>query len=395
MKRAITLAGGGPAAGLHIGALQRLNEAGITFDVWALSCIGAWVGLVYNQCDPGKEVEQTYEFFRNGVFRDDASYSRFPINTVFGPDNVTNMRAMFRFFTDPRSYQNLWLPDKLMQAGWETLAFISDRSKWNEGDFNRWLLNDVLAVNPFVRFWTSMMYLSNISGLSRICYPQSSFMRAIKFDRLFEKQKPFIFHNAWNITKEQLELFSNKPSFHSKTNYSYRNITPESLCACSALPFVEETVEIDGDIYCEGALVDTVNFKQLIEDHPDLDEIWVSRIVDAGQVRAPRNITDALDNLCMLFAATVGEDDIKLFRYHVKEESSWHGQIIEIRVSDRINFDWTHSNLDNGRRYGYNATDKALRSYKPNKGNEGLRNHSSASNARASHKSFVSPPSVK
>jgi predicted acylesterase/phospholipase RssA len=46
MKRAITLAGGGPAAGLHIGVLERLANAEIKFDVWALSCIGAWVGLV-------------------------------------------------------------------------------------------------------------------------------------------------------------------------------------------------------------------------------------------------------------------------------------------------------------------------------------------------------------
>ena len=90
MKRAITLAGGGPAAGLHIGVLKRLAEAGIKFDVWALSCIGAWVGLVYNQCDPGKEVEQTYKFFHDGVFRDDESYSRFPVNTVFGADMGAN-----------------------------------------------------------------------------------------------------------------------------------------------------------------------------------------------------------------------------------------------------------------------------------------------------------------
>ncbi len=44
-KRAIALAGGGPAAALHIGALEYLNEHGIKFDqpddVWALSCIGA------------------------------------------------------------------------------------------------------------------------------------------------------------------------------------------------------------------------------------------------------------------------------------------------------------------------------------------------------------------
>ena len=144
MKRAITLAGGGPAAGLHIGALQRLHEAEIKFDVWALSCIGAWVGLVYNQCDPGKEVEQTYEFFRDGVFRDDRSYSRFPVNTVFGTDNVANMKAMMEFWMDPQTYKNLWLPDKMMKAGQESIKFMSDRSLWNEVDFNRFEPTDAV-----------------------------------------------------------------------------------------------------------------------------------------------------------------------------------------------------------------------------------------------------------
>jgi len=285
MKRAITLAGGGPAAGLHIGALQRLHEAEIKFDVWALSCIGAWVGLVYNQCDPGKEVEQTYEFFRDGVFRDDRSYSRFPVNTVFGTDNVANMKAMMEFWMDPQTYKNLWLPDKMMKAGQESIKFMSDRSLWNEGDFNRFMLNSILAPNPFVRYWMSMMYLTNISGLSRIYYPESSFMRAIKFNRLYDDKKPFIFHNAWNITKQKLALFSNQPSFKPKSKKQkqtlqepYQSITSASLCACSALPYIEETVEIDGDIYCEGALVDTVNFERLLEDHPDLDEVWISRI---------------------------------------------------------------------------------------------------------------------
>ena len=150
MKRAITLAGGGPAAGLHIGALKRLDEEKIKFDVWALSCIGAWVGLVYNQADPGKEADQTYEFFRDGVFRDDVSYSRFPVNTVFGSNNAANAKAITQFFLNPDSYKNLWLPDQMMAAAKDTLAFMSDRARWNEGDFNRWVLNSVLATNPFV-----------------------------------------------------------------------------------------------------------------------------------------------------------------------------------------------------------------------------------------------------
>ena len=213
------------------------------------------------------------------------------------------------------------------------------------------VLNNVLAVNPFIRYWTSMMYLSNVTGLSRIYYPESSFLKAIRFDSLARPDKPIVYHNAWNLSKQTLDQFSNR------IGDGYKQIDAQSLCACSALPFVEGTVDIDGDTYCEGALIDTVNFKQLLDDHPDLDEIWISRIVDAAQVRAPKNITEALGNLCMLFAATVGEDDIKLFKYHVKEDNKWKGRIVEIKVDSNINFDWTHSNLENGRDAGYRATD--------------------------------------
>src|SRR5262245_32728610 len=87
-KRALCLAGGGPAAGLHIGALDAFAEAGFEFDVWSLSCIGAWVGVVYNSFDGGcrldkGRVEKTFEFFRDRIFRNDDSYARFPINSVF------------------------------------------------------------------------------------------------------------------------------------------------------------------------------------------------------------------------------------------------------------------------------------------------------------------------
>ena len=356
MKRAITLAGGGPAAGLHIGVLQRLAEAGVKFDVWALSCIGAWVGLVYNQCDPGKEVDQTYRFFKDGVFRDDVSYKRFPINTVFGSDTFGNLKAWMEFVSNPDNYKDLWQPAKVAESTLQVASFFSNPKNWNEGDFNQLLLNHILAPNPFVRYLASMMYLSDVNGLSRIYYPESAFMKAIKFERLFEKDKPFIYHNAWNLSKQQLDLFSNKPDF-------YKNIGAGSLCACSALPFIEGTVELDGNTYCEGALIDTVNFESLLQDHPDLEEIWISRIVDAKQVRKPKNLHDALGNLCQLFAATVGEDDVRLFKYHVRTKKNWTGTIVEIRVSENINFEWSHSNLDRGRAGGYQAADEAVRAY--------------------------------
>ena len=308
VKRAITLGGGGPAAGLHIGVLEALATAGIEFDIWALSCIGAWVGIVYNQfgdADDPKEknkkienkdrAELTYQFFKNGVFRDDEGYEHFPINKVFGTDWRSNTKALNKFIANPDNYEDFaWDPYRVMNSFQESMSLFFDHmpgrdkkfKKLDEGDVNGWILNQALAPNPFVRYLTSMMYLSDVTGLARINYPDSEFMKSIKFENLFEKknagkelkEKPLIFHNAWNLDKKELALFSNKQI----KDKAYRGaINATTMCACSALPYIEQTVKIGGDTYCEGALVDTVNFHSLIEEHGDtLDEIWVSRIVE-------------------------------------------------------------------------------------------------------------------
>ena len=370
-KRAICLAGGGPAAGLHIGVLQGLKENGVEFDnedsVWALSCIGAWVGIIYNQAKDGKGLEATQEFFRN-VFREDESFRSFPTNTIFSPDWFGYLDAMQDFLCEPQNYRNAFVPRKMMESFLYTLSGLRDRKNWrhfSEGDFNRWTLNHVLAVHPVSRFLTALIFKSKINGRTKLHYPDSKFLTDIKFERLYEPGKPYIFHNAWNLTKQKLQLFSN----WDPEGESYKRITPASLCACSALPLIEQTVQIDGDTYCEGALVDTVNFEELIEDHPDLDEIWISRIVDSGQIVAPKNMLDSTANLCELFAATVGEDDVKLFKYHVKEtvlkrtKRKWTGTIIEVQVERNINFEWSHTNLENGCERGREAAHQAYARY--------------------------------
>lgn len=386
MKRAICLGGGGPAVGLHIGVLEGLQNKGIIFenadDVWALSCIGAWVGVIYNQANKGEGVEETKKFFRD-VFRSDKSFKSFPMNTIFAPDWAGNAEAIMDFLVEPKHYKNAFVPREIMKSWLYTLSAmrrmsttrrrryrygggeveeIEEFERFNEGDFNRWTLNHVLAVHPVVRFLTAMMYKSKVDGLSKLYYPNSSFLRAIKFDRLYDEHKPFIFHNAWNLSRQHLRLFANRRHFKH-----YGHIDAASLCACSALPFIEQTVEIDGDIYCEGALVDTVNFKDLLEDHPDLEEIWISRIVDADQIRPPRDLLDSMANLCEQFAATLGEDDIKLFRYHVQYGNNgkpiWNGTIVEIPVSSHINFKWSRSNLEHGIRDGIRAAEEAYDRY--------------------------------
>jgi predicted acylesterase/phospholipase RssA len=381
-KRAICLGGGGPAVGLHIGVLKALTDEEIEFDVWALSCIGAWVGIVYNQAEEGREISETTKFFR-GVFRDNKSFKSFPTNTIFAPDWAGNFEAIIDFLLEPKNYRNAFLPKEIMKSWLYTMSAIrqsatnrrryrfGDREveefeefrEFSEGDFNRWILNHVLAVNPAVRFLTAMMYKAKVDGLSRLYYPDSRFLNSINFAKLAEA-KPFIYHNAWNLSRKKLVLFANKEKeTKSDEVEGYRPINAASLCACSALPFIEQTVTIDGDIYCEGALVDTVNFKNLLEDNPDLDEIWISRLLDTKQILPPKNLYDAQANLCELFAATVGEDDIRLFKHHFKENQKWRDKkIIEIPVSS-INFEWSHSNLALGIKNGEEAAKKAIARY--------------------------------
>ena len=404
-KRAICLAGGGPAAGLHIGVLKGLRDAGISFDtkhdVWALSSIGAWVGVIYNQAESDR-IQETTNFFR-GVFREDKSFDSFPLNTAFTPDWAGNAEAMWEFLIDPKSYKTIFLPKEIIKSFIYAASVLKRMSgtrrsrrqyynkdfdetpefgkNFSEGDFNRWTLNHVLAVHPIVRLLTALVYKSKITGRSRLHYTDSSFLNNINFDKLKDAEKPFIYYNAWNLTHQKLVLFANRPKRaeafpdEAVTVEGYRSpINAASLCACSALPFIEQTVTIDREDYCEGALVDTVNFRNLLEDNPDLDEIWVSRLIDSNQILSPRNLYDAEANLCELFAATVGKDDVKLFEYHLTCDEEHRGKwknltIIEIPVSCDINFDWSHSNLERGIKNGMEAATHAVTRYhEPRKG---------------------------
>jgi predicted acylesterase/phospholipase RssA len=406
-KRAICLGGGGPAAGLHIGALEGLEGCGIKFDsdrsVWALSCIGAWVGIVYNQAPAGEEIKRTSQFFQD-LFRGDESFKGFPVNTIFAPDWGGNAEAMLNFVLKPKNYRNAFVPREIIGSWLHTLSLLSDRRNWgkfNEGDFNRWTLNHVLAIHPLVRFLTAMAYKSEIDGMTKLHYPDSKFINSLHFKTLDGENKPYIFHNAFNLETKQIELFANNPKNRGR-KHDHKAMSAASLCACSALPFIEQTVQIDGVPYCEGALVDTVNFFHLLKDHhnPDdgdaLEEIWVSRIVDANQIRKPKNLHDSLANLCELFAATVGEDDVKLFKYHVTNpkkiaevtgqkktaevtgqkktaevtgvkqkypDKPWDGIFVEINVDSEIDFEWSHSNLALGRKQGRKAAADACKLY--------------------------------
>src|SRR5439155_19061095 len=131
-----------------------------------------------------------------------------------------NINALNEFVRDPENYKDFQFhPYRMMDYVQDSLAILFDHlpsrekppKKWDEGDVNKWILNQVMAPNPFIRYLTSMMYLSNLNGLSRINYPKSEFMKVIDFGELSRNGKPFIFHNAWDLDRKKLAFFSNRP----------------------------------------------------------------------------------------------------------------------------------------------------------------------------------------
>jgi predicted acylesterase/phospholipase RssA len=363
-QRAIALAGGGPAAGLHIGALAALEEAGIEFDVFSLSCVGAWVGIVYNTRRGRNRAQQTYDFFAEHCFRDDDSYKWFPINRGFSSDLPALWRAWRDFpLAADRDWSKWILPQQINDSFQHWLALCCKGRLPTDLEFNNWVLNDVMAVNPATRFLVSLIYKSRVNGLTKIYYEDSEVLEKVFNGRALYEQKATIYHNAWRMAVKggrpgAMQIFHNRPTQAG----GYVEISKQSLCACSALPFIEESVTIDGETYTEGALVDTVNFANLLRDHPKLDEVWVNRIVGETQIKPAENLYDSLGNLPMQFCAEVGENDIKLFRQHLLNQTRMRPRVVEIPMLEntKVNFDWSHENLKHGYEEGMEAVNSLL-----------------------------------
>ena len=170
-KRALTLAGGGPAVGIGLGVLEALEQfPEIKFDVWSLSCVGAWLGCLY-QVSPDRTKKLEYvTSLMNGFFREDDVYDKFPCPTVFLPDIPEMISSYFRFMVDPRSYVNLIVPSEIKKGYYDILDYYLRPSRWSYGDFCHLMLNSVMAPNPVSRFLMSMMYKSEMPGQNKLWF---------------------------------------------------------------------------------------------------------------------------------------------------------------------------------------------------------------------------------
>ena len=363
-KRAIALSGGGPVVGLEIGALKAFEEKNIDFDVYSCACVGSWVGCLYNSLPESSErLTQVENFFRDKIFIPDDIYESFPIDyKVFRMDYVHDFQKLMEKIWDFSTYQNLFLPNRIWEYAWN---FVTAPPKNMDEYF--YSVSEGMAINPFVRFAVELQYKISKSGIAGLVSSEDFVDKYIRFDQLFKSDK-VVYLNAYNLSTKQMEIFINQKG------HKYNDIDADALMAGSSVLHYTENRTVDGKkyMYCEGAVINTVNLDHLLTDHPDLDEIWVVKIADYKEVKPPENLIEASLLGVMLPFDTISDDDIVLFSHKLREYNQKEGKNIRLvnvlMKYGELNYHWNHSNLDRGIKIGYEGTLKSIEEFEKNKG---------------------------
>ncbi len=360
IKRAIALSGGGPPVGLQVGALEALDENGIGFDVFTTDCIGSWTACIYNSHPKAKRFEKMKEFY-NACFVPDDVFEGFSVPAnIFVVDYFKDLMIYWKKLFDYRSYQGLFLPRHI----YEYMLYYLNPLNYPKNSVDLSLMiTRAMSLNPFARLMFKIYYQSPKTGRSWLFGPQNygdDFVgRYIDFDTLMTAEAT-IYLNAFNLTQRKINLFVNR-----EDHPAYRPITLRALKANSSILGYLENWEIDGHKYCEGAVADIVNFKNLLHNHPDLNEVWVINILDYKEIKPPQNQLEADLLAVELPFATIAHDDLKLFAFHLKEAGlDKRIRLVKINLSYKdLDFFWKRSTLKKGIQVGYHGASATIKDY--------------------------------
>ncbi len=359
-RRAIALSGGGPPVGTQIGALKALDECGIEFDVFSTDCIGSWTACIFNSHSPEVRIEKLEEFYKLCFVPDDIfdGYS-VPVD-IFVTDYFEELRVLFAKMNDIGIYSNLFLPHRISEYVQHYLnpmnlpkSTVEWSLMWTKG----------MSLNPFFRLMFKLMYRTAKTGRSWLLGPgdhgADMVDKYIDFEKLMRIRER-IYVNAYNLSRNRIDLFTNR-----RNPKNYKTITLDALKANSSILGYLQNREIDGDQYCEGSVVDTVNFRHLKEHIHDLEEVWVINILDYKMVKPPRNQLEADLVAVELPFTTIAHDDVKLFECYIKR-NGYANKIKVIRIDmsyKELDFFWKWSTLEKGIEIGYEGALKTISNY--------------------------------
>jgi NTE family protein len=281
-RTALVLGGGAPNMALMAGALAALNDRGVVFDVVSASGAGSLAGLLWLAPKNSTPAEALRSVMTMSVA--DSIYQQFPVN--------------YKVFQKPGAFADMWR--RALAAN----PFFSLNAKEYERSSPY-----ALAVDSML-LWAASLSPSGVQSSSwGLCEPTPFIEQIIDFEKL-KRIEPYFYLNAYNATKEIIDDFSKE------------EITPDHFHAALAFPFIYGPYRLKDNLYYEGAVVDCLNFKDLVETHSGLETIVVFDVLGAETlIRAPRNLYDSWVLSMIIPLVKTAEDNLELFA--LKHNKGW------------------------------------------------------------------------
>ena len=320
MSKALIIGGGAPNSTLMAGALVAFEEKGLSFDVIFTCGAGVLIGLFYQAplgMSPTEALKKTVEFSI-----EDALYNLVRIN--------------FKVFQKPGATADFYRQMLSIIPNIETLELFFPNP----------------AAYRLFRDWVDLVQCtlcpSDLTPMSKgLCANLPFLDECVDFDKL-PGITPDFYISAYNVTDRQMDNFHNKI------------ITPEHVHASLSFPFIYPPYNMNGKLYIEGAAVDALNYKGLIENHPEVDTIVVFDILGCeALIQPPRDLYDAWVKSIIIPLVENARDDTKIFelKYNIgKNKRKLLKMPFDIPEKQwPFVLDWSRSNLETLFDIGYES----------------------------------------
>jgi len=322
-KTALLIGGGAPNSSLMAGALLAFLEKGVKFDVISSSGAGALIGLLYaapKNGDPAKALRQWAQVGVNDT-----------INSIFPPN--------YKIFMKPGMAAEIYR-DWLLKNPF-TAPFYDPDSPYGNGFFSDWVKLGLATLSPSDLTSASLGMCAHIPFAAQL----------IDFEAI--PNLPYEFYiNAYNMNREKMVIWNKG------------QLTLDHLKAAFSFPLIYPPSTIDGEDYIEGAAIDTINFKAIVNDdpdnqglHTDVETLVIFDILGADKlIRKPRDLYDAWVHSIITPLVEIAKDDIRLFEYKYNIDPATHQpkrKLLKVDLMGGIPaehwskvLDWSSSNLE-------------------------------------------------